>query len=195
MNTLKNLRSALAIVAIGTASLATQRLAAQKVNTDFDRHAPFSGYHTFSFYRVKTTNPLDTKPVENEIRRDLTYHGWSELPSGGDIAITAVGAQHDSKEYQTFYDGLGPAFGWGGWGGWWGMGWGGGDTTTTVQPIEVGTLMVDLYDNRTHNLVWRGISKETVSDNMNKDTGQLQKAIDKMFYKFPPKTTPDSANR
>ena len=55
--------------------------------------------------------------------------------------------------------------------------------------------MVDLYDTHTHNLVWRGTSKEKVSDNMNKDTGLLQKAIDEMFYKFPPKTNPDAAKR
>lgn len=194
MNTLTRFHSALATIAVAAAFLAAQPLAAQKVNTDYDRHAPFSDYRTFSFYRVKTTNPLDIDPVKDEIRRDLTYHGWREVPSGGDIAITAVGAEHDSKEYQTFYDGLGPGFGWGGWGGWWGGGWG-ADSTTTVQPVQVGTLMVDLYDTRTHNLVWRGISKENVSDNMNKDTGLLQKAIDEMFYKFPPKTEPATAKR
>ncbi len=44
-----------------------------------------------------------------------------------------------------------------------------------------------MYDTHTHNLVWRGTSHETDSDNMNKNSGKLQKAIDEMFYKFPPK--------
>jgi hypothetical protein len=172
----------------GTAALA------QKVHTDYDHSAPFSDFHTFSFGKVQTTNPLDTRRVQDEIVRDLTYHGWKEVPTGGDVVVTAVEAEHDSKEYQTFYDGLGPGFGWGGWGGWWGMGWGGmgmgmgGDSTTSVHSVPVGTLMVDLYDQHTHNLIWRGVSKENVSSNMNKDTGQLQKAVDEMFYKFPPKT-------
>ena len=82
---------------------------------------------------------------------------------------------------------MGPGFGWGGWGGWWGGGWGVGDNTTTVQNIPVGTLLVDLYDRNTHNLVWRGVSQEQVSTNLEKDSGKLQKAVDEMFYHFPPK--------
>lgn len=157
-------------------------LCAQSVHTDYDRHAPFNDYHTFSFAKVQTTNPLDVQRVKNEIRRDLTYYGWKEVPSGGDVTVTAVEAEHNSKEYDSFYDGLGPGFGWGGWGGM------GGDSTTSVREVPVGTLMVDLYDRHTHNMVWRGISHENVSDNLRDDTGKLQKAIDEMFYKFPPKT-------
>ena len=179
-------RSSLIGFAMGAALLAAPALSAQSVHTDFDRHAAFSDYRTFSFYRVKTTNPLDATRVKDEIRRDLTYHGWQEVPSGGDVAITAIGGQRDQREYNTFYDGLGPGFGWGGWGGWWGGGWG-DSSTTTVQQVPVGTLMIDLYDTHTHNLVWRGTSHEDVSDNFNKNTGKLQKAIDEMFYKFPPK--------
>ncbi len=159
---------------------------AQSVHTDFDHKAPFSDYRTFSFRRVQTVNPLDGSVLKNEIRRDLKYHGWREVPRGGDVAITAIGGQKDERQYQTFYDGLGSGFGWGGWGGWWGPGWG-GDTTTTERRIPVGTLVVDLYDTQTHNLVWRGMSRETESDNMDKNSGKLQKAVDEMFYKFPPK--------
>lgn len=184
------LQSALLGAALSALFLVAPAVAAQSVHTDYDHGAPFSDYHTFSFYRVRTINPLDERVLKNEVRHDLTYHGWREVPSGGDIAITVIGAQHNNEEYQTFYNGLGPGFGWGGWGGWWGGWWGGGwgDTTTTVRPIPVGTLIVDLYDTHTHNLVWRGTSTEKVSPNMNKDTGELQKAIDEMFYKFPPKT-------
>lgn len=162
---------------------------AQQVHTDYDHKAPFGDYHTFSFYKLKTVNPLDQSVLKTEIRNDLKYHGWREVPQGGDVAITAIGAQTDERQYQTFYDGLGPGFGWDGWGGWWGGGWGGGfgENTTTERNIPVGTLVVDLYDTHTHNLVWRGVSRETDSDNLNKNAGKIQKAVDEMFYKFPPK--------
>ena len=164
----------------------TASMAAQQVRTDFDHKAPFSDYHTFSFRKIQTVNPLDTSVLRDEIRSDLTYHGWKEMPEGGDVAITAVGSQRDTKQYQTFYDGLGPGYGWGGW---WGGGWGGGfgDSTTMERDVPVGTLVVDLYDRHTHNLVWRGVSHEMDSENMNKNAGTLQKAVDEMFYKFPPK--------
>ena len=162
---------------------------AQQVHTDYDHKAPLRDYRTFSFYKVQTVNPLDASLLKEEIRNDLKYHGWSEVPQGGDVAITAIGEQTDVKQYQTFYDGLGPGFGWGGWGGWWGEGYGGGlgESTTTERLIPIGTLVVDLYDTRTHNLVWRGVSHATESGNMNKNAGKIQKAIDEMFYKFPPK--------
>ncbi len=160
---------------------------AQHVSTDYDHKAPFSDYRTFSFAKIQTVNPLDAGVLRDEIRSDLTYHGWREVPHGGDVRITAIGEQNDTKQYQTFYDGLGPGYGWGGWGGWWGGGYGGGDSTTTERTIPVGTLVVDLYDTRTHNLVWRGTSHATESNSMNKNSGKLQKAVDEMFYKFPPK--------
>jgi len=180
-----NRRMILGAVLLMAAGVAAQ---GQHVHTDYDHKAPFSDYRTFSFRKIQTVNPLDQPVLRDEIRSDLTYHGWREVPSGGDVAITAIGGQQDQRQYQTFYDGLGPGFGWGGWGGWWGPGWGGaGETTTTVRTIPVGTLVVDLYDTRTHNLVWRGMSQETESKSMNKNAGKLQKAVDEMFYKFPPK--------
>ncbi len=168
-------------------ALAVPLAQAQHVHTDYDHNAPFSDYRTFSFHKVQTLNPLDQSVLRREIVRDLTFHGWREVPQGGDVVITLVGGQTEQRQYQTFYNGLGPGFGWGGWGGWWGMGWGGGTTTTTEQNIPVGTLVVDLYDSHTHQLVWRGTSRETESGNMEKNTGKMQKAIDEMFYKFPPK--------
>lgn len=168
-------------------ALVSPALRAQQVHTDYDHNAPFTDYNTFSIRKIQTVNPLDANVIRQEIRSDLTYHHWREVPQGGDIAVTVVGAQTDGKQYETFYNGLGPGFGWGGWGGWWGPGWGGGDTSTTERTIPMGTLVVDLYDTHTHNLVWRGTSQETDSDNMNKNAGKLQKAVDEMFYKFPPK--------
>ena len=163
---------------------------AQHVQTDYDHKAPLTDYHTFSIAKVQTVNPLDGDVLRSEIRKDLEYHHLQEVPRGGDVVITVIGAQRETQQYQSFYNGLGPGFGWGGYGGWWGGGWGGGgfgDNTTTVHEIPIGTLIVDMYDTHTHNLVWRGTSHETDSDNMNKNSGKLQKAIDEMFYKFPPK--------
>lgn len=170
---------------------AAPMLQAQHVQTDYDHKAPFSDYRTFTIRKIQTVNPLDASVLRDEIRSDLQYHGWREVPEGGDVAITVIGAQREARQYQTFYDGLGPGYGWGGWGGGWGFGgWGyggGGLSTTRVQNIPIGTLVVDLYDTRSHNLVWRGTDHQTDTSNMNKNTGKLQKAIDEMFYKFPPK--------
>ena len=111
------------------------------------------------------------------------------VPSGGDLTVTAIETTKDKQEYNTFYDGLGGAgFGYRGWRGW-GGGWGGGmgDASTTVADVPVGTLLIDLYDGKTHQLVWRGTSHQDLSNKPSKNTSKVDKAVDKMFDKYPPK--------
>jgi hypothetical protein len=49
-----------------------------------------------------------------------------------------------------------------------------------------GTLIVDLYDAKTKKMVWRGVATDTVSDQTSKNTEHIDKAIGKMFEKYPP---------
>lgn len=183
----KTLHTALIASAFSAAVSLTPVLHAQQVSTDYDHNAQFERYHTFSFAKVKTDNPLYEQRVREDITADLQSHGLQPVPSGGDLAITAIGGVHDQQEYNSFYTGLGSGFGWGGWGGW-GGGWGGpGVTQTSVEQVPVGTLMVDLYDTGSHNLVFRGRATEDVKKNSDKNIKTVQKSIDKMFNHFPPK--------
>ena len=167
------------------ASLASGAAQAQSVQTDYDHGADFSQYHTFSFYKVETTEPLFADRLKTQITKDLSAKGLQMVPSGGDLTVTAIETTKDKQEYNTFYDGLGGAgFGWRGWRGW---GGGMGESTTTVTDVPVGTLLIDLYDGKTHQLVWRGSSHEDLSNNASKNTSKLDKAVDKMFSKYPPK--------
>ncbi|MDG4871046.1 DUF4136 domain-containing protein, partial [Guyparkeria sp. 1SP6A2] len=45
----------------------------------------------------------------------------------------------------------------------WGLG-GSLQTETTVREYDVGTLMVDLVDNKTGKLIWRGTVADTVRE-------------------------------
>jgi len=158
-----------------------------KPQTDYNHQADFSHYHTFSFGKVHTANPLYEQRVRRDVTEELTKDGLQMAPSGGDLVITAIGDTHNKQEYNSFYNGLGgDGFGWGGWGGDWGGG-GMGQTTTSVQEVPVGTLMVDLYDNQNKQLVWRGRSSGKISDSGDKNRKNLEKAVDKMFKDFPPK--------
>lgn len=166
---------------------ATPVLVAQEVQTDYDHNAQFESYHTFSFAKVHTDDPLYEQRLRDDITTELQQHGLQVVPSGGDLSITAIGGVRSEQEYNTFYSGLGPGFGWRGWGGWWGGGWGGGDTTTTVRQVPVGTLMVDLYDTHTHNLVFRGRAQANLHKHEEKNIELVRKTVDKMFNHFPPK--------
>jgi len=63
------------------------------------------------------------------------------------------------------------------------------DATTTVNSYEVGTLVVDIFDAQTKEAIWRGTSTKTLSENPQKNAESLNKAILKMFEKFPPETS------
>jgi hypothetical protein len=61
--------------------------------------------------------------------------------------------------------------------------------TTTVEKVPVGTLVVDIYDTSTQQLIWRGLAHDQLSDKPDKDTKKLEKAVNKMFDKFPPRSS------
>jgi hypothetical protein len=170
MKTLRILFStSLALFAIATAALA------QEVKTDYDHHANFSQYHTYYWERVKTTDPLWQSRIQDAVDHALQAKGWQRVDNGGDVAVTAVGSAHNEREYQTFYDGM-PGWRWRGF----------GETTTTVENYAVGSLVLDLYDARNKQLIWRGVSSDSLSDKPEKNEKKLDKAVDKMLDHFPP---------
>jgi hypothetical protein len=150
---------------------------AQEVRTDYDHKVPFEQFHTYSLAKVKTTNPLWEPRIRDAVDKELSEKGWQKVNSGGDVVLTAVGSTQNQQEYQTFYDGMG------------GWRWGGlGDlSTTTVQNIRVGTLVVDMYNANNKQLVWRATSSDTLSNKPEHNEKTLDKAVDKMFKNFPPK--------
>jgi hypothetical protein len=56
-----------------------------------------------------------------------------------------------------------------------------------VRQIPVGTLVLDMYDGKTHKLVWRGTADEVISRSTDKNDDSMDKAINAMLDKFPPK--------
>ncbi len=57
----------------------------------------------------------------------------------------------------------------------------------TVETYEVGTLVVDLFDSSTKEVVWRGVATDTISDKPEKNIKETQKVIEEMFKKYPAK--------
>ncbi len=160
----------LLLLAIATSVLA------QDVKVDYDHHANFSQYRTYSWEKIKTTDPLWQNRIQDAVDHALQSKGWQRVDGGGDVAITAVGSARDQREYQTFYDGMG------------GWRWGGfGETTTQAVDYPVGSLVLDFYDAHNKQLIWRGVSQETLSNKPEKNEKKLDKAVDKMLDHFPPK--------
>ncbi len=154
---------------------------AQHVTTDFDHQANFSQYKTYSWQSIQPANSLWDARIKNAVDAQLAAKGWTQVDSGGDVAIVAIKTTQTQRSLQTFYDGMG-----GGWG-WRRFGGGGfGEATTTEQDYKEGTLVVDMYDAKTKQLIWRGSAEDTLSNKAAKNEKNLDKGIAKMFKKFPP---------
>jgi Domain of unknown function (DUF4136) len=171
MKIIKTIVFSIALVTLsGVASVAEQ------VKTDYDRGANFSQYKTYSWSSVRTKDPLLVDRIKSAVDSALTAKGLTKVDSGGDVSINAMAITRNHQTLNTFYDG-----GFGGWR------WGGfGDATTTTETYKVGTLVVDLFDTQSKELIWRGSASDTLSNDSNKNIKNLDKGVAKMFKHFPP---------
>ena len=146
------------------------------VTTDYDHNANFAQYKTYSWGKIQTANGLWDERVKDAVAARLAAKGLTEVPSGGDVVVGARDAIHDQQQLNTFYDGFG------------GRRWFGGMgmATTTVENYKVGTLIVELFDGQSKNLIWRGAASNTLSGNPDKNVKSLDKNVQKMFEHFPP---------
>ena len=153
----------------------------QQVKTDFDHQANFTQYKTYSWQEVKTADPLWESRIKSAVDAQLVLKGWTRLDNGGDVSIVAIGTTQTQRTLQTFYDGFGGGWRWRGFGGM-------GEATTTEQDYKEGTLVLDIYDAKTKQLIWRGSAEDTVSNSADKNEKNLDKGVEKMFKKFPPES-------
>jgi hypothetical protein len=153
-------------------------LASAAVKTDYDHAADFSRYKTYSWLKVEAGNTLWQDRIRKAVDAELSAKGWQSVPSGGNVAVAAVGSEKTEQRLDTFYNGFG--------GGWYWHGFGDGVATTTVENIPVGSLVVDLFDAKTKKLVWRATEEKVLSGDPEKNEKKLRGIIGEMFKKFPP---------
>lgn len=155
---------------------------AQKVSVDYDKAVNFTSYKTYSWSQgTPAQNPLSDKRIIAAIDAQLAAKGWQKVDSNADVVVIYSAATSTETQINTFDSG-GP---WGGYRRGWG-GYGGGMSTTTVQKIPIGELIVDMADVAKKEFIWRGKASDTLSDKPEKNQKKLDKALTKMFKNFPP---------
>jgi len=159
-------RIASASLVVGLLSV---RAAAQEVGYDVDRTKNFANVRTFAVKaEAKSDNPLVDRRVIAAIVAELAARGLRQVQSDPDVfvvpkmttemreQVTAYGS--DLWPYYDSYWGPRGAWGgwgWGGWGAWYsGPGWAG--ATYDVRELQYNTLVIDMIDAKTGNLLWRG---------------------------------------
>src|SRR5262245_30388291 len=159
---------------------------AQDIRFNFMPGTDFSKYKTYKWVRVPNAqypnSILDTQ-IMQAIDSQLATKGLTKTEDNPDLYVTYQVAVDQEKQWNSYSSG-GDMWGWGGWGGWGGM----STTTTTSKTINIGTLNVDLYDVPTKKQVWRGAASKTLGSGKdpNKVNKNLNKAVAKLFKKYPP---------
>lgn len=154
---------------------------------DYDRQADFTKYHTYRWVEVQGAekpNQLMDQAIKSAIDNALQAKGLRRSDDdNSDLAVAyqvSLSQEHQINTYST-----------GGYGGWgYGPYWGGGmsSTTSTTSTINVGTLVLDMYDPGRKQLVWRGTATKSLESGQDpeKVRANLQAAMDKMLATYPP---------
>jgi Domain of unknown function (DUF4136) len=173
------------IVVLGALVLTVSPALAHRIRVDFDHGMHFSRYKTYRWMDSEAApspdplfpNQLMRVRISGLIEEALAVRGFKRVATGGDLLIGYGVQVTEHPQFNTFYDGGGPGWGWG---------WGGGFSTTTVETIYEGTLVVDLVDANQKKLVFQGTSTQTISSRPERNTKRLARAVNEIFEKYPP---------
>jgi hypothetical protein len=160
-----------------------------KVNSDYDKNVNFSQYKTFALYRSDSIHDaisqLNQNRIITAIRNEMTKKGFQETAQNPDLLVNTVAIFKDRVSvsstsnyygyggvYRPYYAGYG--------------GSGMGTTTYDTRHYKDGSLIIDVIDAKSNNLLWQGIgNKEIDGPAKNPDTN-IPKAINSIMASFPP---------
>ncbi|HTQ97121.1 MAG TPA: DUF4136 domain-containing protein [Candidatus Acidoferrum sp.] len=163
---------AVALLCLGAMASVTH---AQEIRTNCDKNIDFSHYQTYSWKKLQTNTPVWQSKVQAAVDKSLAAKGWRKVIAGADVIVSAEGLTQTRQEYESFDDpgadshppSLEPA-------------------GLTVVTYRVGTFLVSVSDSQNKQQVWSGIGTIPITGNIDADGKSVDKAVDKMFRKFPP---------
>jgi hypothetical protein len=174
------IRSVRAGIALSMAFAACFAAAGQDVRHNYMPGTDFSKFHTYKWVSIEGgshPNQIVDAEIKQAVDAQMLPKGFNKTDS--DKADLYVGYQIAVDQEKQWN-----AYGMGG-----GVRWGGGMGTATSSTINVGTLVIDMYDPATKQLVWTGNATKTIdpSSNQEKNQKNLDKAMQKLLKDFPPK--------
>ena len=164
---------------LALAMLACGGALAQDVSYNSMPGIDFSKYHTYKWVTIEGAtypNQIVDAQIKQAVDSQLAAKGLTK--TDGDKADLLIGYQASvSSEKQWNVYGTG------------GFRWGGGMATAQQSTIATGTLVLDMYDPASKQLVWTGRASKTLDASANQEKKQknLDKAMQKLLKNFPPK--------
>jgi len=149
-------------------------LLAQDVKYNYDREANFAVYKTYRWIAQAegARDPLFDKDVHRAIDEQLSQRGLQKVEANGHLIVRYETAL--DRERQADLWSMGPRWN--------------GIARANTSTVEIGTLVVTLYDPVAKQVVWRGSVSKTLnpSNDPNKNYKNLEKAVAKLLKNYPP---------
>jgi len=164
---------------LATVLMACIVVAGQDVRTNYMPGTNFAKYKTYKWVEIeggRHPNQIVDAQIKQSVDSQLAAKGLTKAES--DTADLYVGYQIAVDQEKQWN-----AYGMGG-----GIRWGGMATATSTT-INVGTLVLDIYDPATKQLVWTGTATKTIDPSKDQEKNQknLDKAMQKLLKNYPPK--------
>jgi Domain of unknown function (DUF4136) len=166
--------SSVLVVALLLVTAAT--LTAQDVQYNFMPGTDFSKFRTYKWVNISGGHPdqiMDAE-IKQAIDAQLTSKGMTKTDNEkADLYICYQVAVNQEKQWDV----------------WGSRGFGIGTGSWTSSTISMGTLVLDMYDPGSKQLVWTGRATKTVdpSSNPEKHMKNLDKTMAKLLKNYPPK--------
>jgi Domain of unknown function (DUF4136) len=150
----------------------------QDVRYNYMPGTDFSKYHTYKWVSIEGgahPNQIVDAEIKQSVDSQLALKGLTKTDSDkADLYVGYQIAVDQEKQWNAF--GMG------------GVRWGGMGSATS-STITNGTLVLDMYDPATKQLVWTGNATKTLdpSGNQAKNQKNLDKAMQKLLKNYPPK--------
>jgi hypothetical protein len=165
--------------------LAAVPCAAQKVYVDYDSYADFDAYTSFAWVdtdltSLKTDYPELDSMIKNNIEYYLVKGGMHENATDPDVRVTYHSSAQTQTQFMTTTFGYAYGAGWT-WGPYWGPQMVSGSMTTDFKK---GTMIVDIWDARKKEALFRGTVTKINLNNPLKAVKQIDDGIDKIVKEY-----------
>jgi hypothetical protein len=156
--------------------------AAQEVKLDFDPATDFTQYKTFgwSLAQEPAKNPANHIRITRAVESNLVARGVTKATDGEpDLYLTYLGkvgekVKVSSKSAGSYWEPTNLR------------------TTVDVGKVKAGTLILEMADARSKEVVWRGVST-TVGIRPELIEEEINAAVKKLLQDYPPKKKPSAA--
>jgi hypothetical protein len=152
-------------------------LAAQDVRVNYNQSKDFSTFHTYAWGQKPNPNTVKNPALAEEVRKQIN----AQLQSRGlkmvaesqnpDLVLVVSGGSKKQTTYSN-YDPSGTILT-------------AGTDYGVAQTSVIGALVVDIYDVKAKQVIWRATAMDILSKDNAKNLKLVDNAIDKVFKKYP----------